>query len=382
MDLVGFGMAFPDVQLRAESLGARGELIGIILASLFVVQTLTSPKWGAVSDRFGRKPIFLLCTTLSASSMAIYAVSGNLWLIFLSRIVAGLGGANVAIAQAYAAESTAEGERGKAMARMGAAVTSGILVGPAIGGKLSAIGGNWLLGWVACAASVVGCLLVAFLLPSRTPDPGQSPPRKKMIFDVTLLREIPEVRPLFLLAAVAWFALACLEGTFGRLLNAKFDFPLVFLGMTMVAVAASGFIFSLESGVSALIQTFALDRLTTWFSESRLLPISYFLQGLGLLLTPFMPELGLILVCSLIYSVGTAIANPTVNTAASKLVSDRRQGELFGLMQGARSLGFMVGPIVGGALFDAWNAGPYVLAGGVSVVAAVLAAKLNLNSAR
>ncbi|HZH99381.1 MAG TPA: MFS transporter, partial [Fimbriimonadaceae bacterium] len=85
LDLVGFGMAFPDIQLRAEAFGAPGRIIGLLLASYFVTQIIASPMWGRLSDRVGRKPVLLVCTALSMLSMVAYAFSDNLWGILLSR---------------------------------------------------------------------------------------------------------------------------------------------------------------------------------------------------------------------------------------------------------------------------------------------------------
>src|SRR5438093_13036469 len=76
LDLVGFGMTFPDVQLRAQQYGAPGWMIGAILASYYLVQMIVSPRWGRLSDRTGRKPVLLTCGVLSAASMVIYAL-GN-----------------------------------------------------------------------------------------------------------------------------------------------------------------------------------------------------------------------------------------------------------------------------------------------------------------
>src|SRR4051794_8188041 len=80
LDLTAFGMVFPDVQLHARRLGASGVVIGLLLASMFAVQMLASPPWGTLSDRIGRKPVFLICTGLSACSWLLYAVSSSLWL--------------------------------------------------------------------------------------------------------------------------------------------------------------------------------------------------------------------------------------------------------------------------------------------------------------
>jgi MFS family permease len=80
-------------------------------------------------------------------------------------------------------------------------------------------------------------------------------------------------------------------------------------------------------------------------------------------------------VFSTLYAFGASLANPTVSSLSSALTPKERQGEMFGLMQAARSLGFMAGPALGGALFD-WRAeAPYLLAGGVCALAVLLLAK-------
>ncbi len=373
-------MAFPDVQLRAQKMGAPGWMIGLILASLFLVQLLVSPRWGKWSDRVGRKMPLVLCTLLSAASMAAYALSSNLWGLLASRILAGLAAANVAVGQALVSDVTPEASRATALGRIGAAVTAGIMIGPAIGGQVSERFGSETLGWVAAGSSLVSALVLMVFLPAgvrAVPTATSEPKKRGSLLDWKLLKEEERLRPLFLLAVVSWFALACLEGTFGRLLQEKFVFPNQLLGVPFhQAVGASGLIFSAESLVGFLVQAFLIARLETRTTIKTRLRWGYALQGLGLLLTPFSPGLGVVLGFSAIYSVGGGVANPTVNAACSSLVSQARQGELFGLLQGARSIGFLLGPILGGALFD-WHAeAPYVLAGAVSLTAAALAYKV------
>src|SRR6478609_5858823 len=123
LDLAAFGMVFPDVQLHSRELGASGPIIGLLLASMFVIQIVASPPWGVLSDRIGRRPVFVFCTLLSASSWLVYAVSTNLWVIFLSRVLAGLAAANVVVAQAYLADISEEDRRSGAMGRAGAAIS-------------------------------------------------------------------------------------------------------------------------------------------------------------------------------------------------------------------------------------------------------------------
>lgn len=376
LDLIGFGMAFPDVQLRAESLGAPGWAIGAILAALFLVQLVVSPLWGRWSDRVGRKTPLVLCTLLSAASMAVYATADNLWWIAASRMLAGLGAANVSIAQALVADVTEENGRASALGRLGAAVMAGITLGPGLGGWISQAYGSAALGWTAASLSLLAAILLLLALPASSVTAAREP-GKRPIFDFRLLREESSLRPLFLLAVVGWFALACLEGTFGRLLENRYTWPNSLLGLPFEKpVGAFGFIFSIESLVGVAVQGLLMARIEKAWDLRTRLRIGYFLQGAGLLLTPFAPGLGVILLFSATYSAGIAVANPSVNAACSTLVSAQRQGELFGLLQGARAIGYILGPILGGALFDLEPASPYVLAGLIGLAAAVLAGRL------
>ena len=158
LDLAGFGMILPDIQTRLEGMGAAGWLIGAVFSSYFVAQTVASPLWGRWSDRAGRKPVLLWCGLLSVAALLMYAGAGSVAWLFVSRILAGLGGANVVAAQAYLADTTEEKTRPEALGRIGVAITGGLLLGPVIGGYLSEVGGHVLLGGVAAALSLLGVL--------------------------------------------------------------------------------------------------------------------------------------------------------------------------------------------------------------------------------
>lgn len=370
LDLVGFGMAFPDVQLRAESYGARGWLIGALLASLFVVQFLASPWWGRLSDHVGRKPVIVTCTVLSACSMLVYAHAVNVWWILGSRVLGGLAAANVVVAQAYLADVTTEAERPGAMGRIGAAISAGLITGPALGGYLAAIGGNQLLGNVAALFSGLGAACLLLFLKSES-GRSKAEPGKHPIVDLKLLKELPQLRRLFALAVVSWFALACLEGTFGRLIHTKLS-----LGQREF-----GQIFSFESLVAVIVQGLLLGYLSKRLSQTVMLRIGYSMMGVGLFLMPYAPAFAVLFGFSAIYSIGTGLANPTVNSACSALTPQDRQGELFGLLQGTRSIGFFVGPILGGILFDWHPEAPYILAGFVGLLAASLVPKVSILKA-
>jgi MFS family permease len=363
LDLAGFGALIPDIQTRLEGFGAHGWLIGTALAIYFVVQTIVSPLWGRTSDRMGRKGALLACFALSALSFLIYGLAQGIVGVFASRILAGLAAANVALAQAQLiADRADDTARTAALGRAGAAVTSGLIVGPAAGGFLAHVGGNFLLGVCAAAASGLGLLCLALFVPASPPQPAPETPEASPKARLALLQEIPALRPLFVLAATAWLALACLEGTFGRLIHVKLGY----------GPAQFGLLFGYEAVIGVVVQTLLLTPVTARLAPRRLLRLAYGAQGLGLGLTPFAPNLAGLFVASTFFALGTGFANPTVNARCSAVTPPGRQGEMFGLLQATRSLGFLLGPIGGGALFDWRPEAPYLLAAVVLGVAAVL----------
>ena len=128
-----------------------------------------------------------------------------------------------------------------------------------------------------------------------------------------------------------------------------------------------------------MIQASLIGWLVKQYGDSRMVRFGYLGQGIGLALNPFaglmapaVAPLALLMVASTLYAIGSSIANPTINGLCSRLTPDDRQGELFGLLQGTRSIGFVIGPVVGGALFDANPPLPYLVAGAVCLGAALL----------
>ena len=377
LDLLGFGMIISDIQLRAEKMVPHGwpsgVIIGAILAATFVTQIVVSPLWGSYSDRHGRKWVVVGCTVISGIAMLTYGFAGSIWILLLSRVLSGFGSANVAVGQALISDMYEPEQRTAALGRIGAALSAGLVVGPALGGFLATAGGNFLVGSVAGIASLIGAGWMMVGLPNPEPK-AEGAKSKTGGFNLSLLRDLPKLRPLVVIAVVAWLSLATLEGTFARLISHLFQYDQRHFGL----------IFGYESILGIAIQGVLLTWFVNRFSSTHLLRGAYLVQGLGLALNPFagllMPTVvpfAILMVASTFYAFGSSISNPTVNGLCSRLAPDSRQGELFGLLQGARSVGFMIGPLAGGALFDWQPAAPYILSGSVCLAAAALVPKIN-----
>ena len=357
LDMLGFGMLIPDVQLRADAIGLKGWQIGFVLSSMFLVQSIVSPLWGRFGDRTGRRRVFLLCTLLSAGSMAIYAVASSASLILASRICAGLGAANVSSAYALLSVGTTDGNRSAGLGRLGAASMLGLSLGPVLGGQLVTLGGQALLGATGAISSLLAVTVVALLLPIDTPsEDSKDTPRKHPL---DLLRSVPKLAVIAGIATVAWFALASLEGTFGRLIKHNLGF----------GQREFGYIFGFESLLGFGVQVALVGWVSKHASSRRILSLSYLSMAVGLGLMPVAPSFGFLLLTSVFYAVGSGLANPKINELAAEATPEDRRGEAYGLLQSTRSLGFILGPALGGLLFDHAVWWPYALAAAVCLVA-------------
>ena len=180
IDLVGFGIVLPVLPLYGKEFGALGWQVGLIVASYSAMQFLFASAWGRLSDRIGRRPVLLVSTAGAAISYLIFAIAAaelNLWLLVVSRIFAGICGANLSVASAYIADVTPPEDRSKKMGLIGMAFGLGFVIGPALG----AISTDWWgasgPGWTASAICSANLVLAYYILgESRKSDSEPSAP--------------------------------------------------------------------------------------------------------------------------------------------------------------------------------------------------------------
>ena len=140
IDLVGFGLILPLIPIYADNFKASGFFIAVIFTSYSLMQFLFAPLWGRLSDRIGRRPVLLASTACACMSYVIFAIGSGLhnnalalWVMLLSRIFAGICGANITVAQAYIADITPPDKRSAKMGLVGMAFGLGFILGPVLG---------------------------------------------------------------------------------------------------------------------------------------------------------------------------------------------------------------------------------------------------------
>ena len=136
VDMLGLIIIYPLLPFYAEDLGADAGIIGALIAAFSVAQMVAAPVWGWLSDRYGRRPAILVGLLLSAVAYVIFAFATSLWLLFVSRIVQGLGGGTIGVVQAYVSDVSDTKDRAKMLGWLSAVTSLGAVIGPAIGSAL------------------------------------------------------------------------------------------------------------------------------------------------------------------------------------------------------------------------------------------------------
>src|SRR5512143_2429611 len=164
IDLLGFGLILPLLPFYAKSFGASDLTIGLLLASYSLMQFIGAPVLGRLSDRYGRRAVLLISQLGTFVGFMILGFANALWMLFLSRIIDGISGANISTAQAYIADVSDEKNRAKNFGLIGAAFGLGFIIGPAAGGFLSQFGYQ-VPAFFAAGLSLITIVLTYFRLP-------------------------------------------------------------------------------------------------------------------------------------------------------------------------------------------------------------------------
>jgi MFS family permease len=372
IDLIGFGIVLPLLPGYAEDFGARGFAIGAIIASFSLMQFFFAPVWGKLSDRIGRRPVMLVSNLGAAGSYALFAVASGmtgptgLCMILLSRIFAGICGANLSVASAYIADISPPEKRSARMGLIGMAFGLGFIFGPAIGAFSAEIFGKTGPGWVAASFCAGNFLLGWFILgESRSPDSAPVAPRPKMNqWSHTLAP--PKLGVLVGVFFFATFCFTCFESTFPLLAKHQFS-----LGEKSLSHRV-GYLFTYAGVIAALVQG-VIGRLVKKFGEPKLIFFSLIVFAVGLAALPFAKSLPEILVVLALLAIGSGLNRPPVFGMISLNSPPNEQGANLGVAQSFGSLARILGPIFATSLLFVTPALPYLICGGIALLTAIFA---------
>jgi DHA1 family tetracycline resistance protein-like MFS transporter len=345
LDVLGIGIAIPVLPALVGELSGSRELqaswYGVLGASYGLMQFLCAPLLGALSDRFGRRPILLLSTMGLGTNYLLSALAGSLPVLLLARVLGGATASSLSVASAYVADSTTPEERTKYLGLIGACFGLGFVMGPMMGGLLGSI--NLQLPFlVAAGLALLNTAYGFFVLPESLPQDKRRAFDPKSATPLTVFKNLSSLKAigglLWVYAGVT-FAQLILQSTWALYTAFRFSWGPRNTGMTLFLVGL----------MAVIVQGGLLVRLTRLLGETRLVllglasgTVAYFSFGA-------VTEghwLYAIIVCNLL-SYGVA---PTLQSIISRHVPEDEQGVTMGSLQSLASLMLVVAPLVGTTL--------------------------------
>jgi DHA1 family tetracycline resistance protein-like MFS transporter len=308
------------------------------------VQFLFNPLFGSLSDKYGRRNIILYCLLLNASGYIIFAFTHSYLMLLASRVIAGIGGSSIGVAQAYIADVTTKEDRAKGMGLIGVAFGLGFVFGPIMGGILSHYS-YMLTGFASAGFSLLAFSLSVFLLPESLKKDLIQPSIRRKIFDVKEFKKILNNTPVLLVIAMFFiltFSVANIYGTFALLGVQVYHFTNI----------QNGSIYGVIGLVSAIVQGGLIGRLSKKYTDNQLITIGSFLLALGLAFLPFGGSYTGLVVIIIVLSLGTGTLQPILLSLISKVAPENDQGIVLSVNQSISAFARVLGPLWGGFAFQ------------------------------
>ena len=374
VQMLGASVMLPVLPLYAQrQFHMSPESIALLISAFFAAQFLAGPYIGRLSDYYGRIPVLIVSQVGTVISFVMLAFAPNFGWLFFARILDGVTGGNLIVAQAYITDITPREKRTESLGYIFAVFGLGFIIGPALGGLLAAAFGPTVPFLVAAAAAAVVVLLTWFTLDETLSAAERRSARARRAGSLTIgsaFRSLPLMTVLFI-AFSGQIALGLIQATF-----ALYGEAVLFAGRgPEVTDVGIGLLLTVV-GVSQLFtQTYLLGRLARRFSDKQLAIIGSCLRAVGMLIfaviaSPYLAAFG-----SLATAMGIGIASPPVQSISTSLVDERDRGAVLGLYQSSINLSTVVSTAFAGALFVHSPQTPYWVGAATSlaVVFAIIA---------
>jgi len=354
IDLLGYSLILPLLPYYADTFTASLTLVGLLGTSNALAQLFAAPIIGRLSDRFGRRPLLIFSIAGTVLSFLILGLAKSLFMIFLSRILDGFLGGNIALARAYITDITDDKTRSKGLGIIGAAFGLGFIIGPAMGGFLSRFGFA-VPALAAAGLSLLNLVAVSLWLPESLPENEREKLRASSHTSFSLNRLIDAVRrpcvgPLLTVRLTYSLAFTLFQA----------NFALYALDHLKLDVAYTSYILTYVGVLSVLVQGVAIGPLTDKLSERRLLAMGAVVMAVSLFAWGIVPDVWLLLVVLAPIALAGGVLNVVLTSQLTKAIYKEEVGGTLGLSNSLQTFAQIVAPGIGGFMLEqlgAWSLG-------------------------
>jgi DHA1 family multidrug resistance protein-like MFS transporter len=362
---LGIGLIVPVMPSFMNIMHLSGSTMGYLVAVFAVAQLLMSPLAGRWVDRFGRKKIIIIGLFLFGVSELIFGLGTNISVLYLSRILGGMSAAFVMPGvSAYVADITSVQERPKAMGYISAAISTGFIIGPGIGGFIAEYGIR-LPFFVAAVIAFLACVSSIFILKeplTKEELADISANTKQTNFIGDLKRSLnPLYFIAFIIVFVLAFGLSAYETVFSLFSDHKF-------GFTPKDIAA---IITISSIFGVVVQVFMFGKMIDILGEKKLIQLSLITGAILAAASTVISSFLAVLTVTCFIFLAFDLLRPALTTFLSK-AAGKEQGFVAGMNSTYTSLGNIAGPAIGGILFDVNIHYPYLFAAVIMVIGIVI----------
>lgn len=355
------------VQPYISNPGDQAIVVTMLTSVYAICVFFAAPILGTLSDKYGRRPLLLVCLLGSAIGYVVFGIGGALWILFAGRIIDGITGGDISTIFAYFSDIIPPEQRTKYFGLMSAVVGLGTIVGPTLGGLLAKFGYSVPM-YFGAIITLLNVIYGFFFMP-------ESLDKNNRLKEITFVRlnpfiqlasilSIENLKMLLISAFLLWIPNGSLQAIFSQFTMDTFSWKPALIGL----------MFSIMGFQDIISQGFIMPKLLIRLSDKQIAIlgmaseiIGYSLIAASALLS-FYP---IFIVGMFIFGFGDSIFGPSFNGMLSKSVDSSEQGRIQGGSQSIQSLARMIGPIIGGQIYvSLGHAAPAFM--GIILVAAAI----------
>lgn len=372
---LGASMVLPIFPLYAQRrFDIDPSLITLLVSSYFIAQFFAGPKLGRLSDLYGRRPVLVISQFGTVLSFIMMGAAGSVWMLLAGRVLDGITGGNIIVAQAYITDITPREKRTESIGLIFAAFGLGFIFGPALGGIMSSLWGEQFPFYVAAALTLAVTVLTWYELPETIDDDRRHHNRDFQKAKLSLA-SVRANTPLVLVLVSAFsgqFALGVVQSTL-----ALYGEKVIFAGYApnVVSLLVGGMLAGI--GFAQLFtQLWLIRRLLKRFHEPALVLIGTSIRSLGFFVFAFLPSPLMGVAATLAIAMGAGTMMPALQSTATLTVPDELRGGVLGWYQSSISLSVIFSTALSGTLFEIQPNLPFIAAGVLLVVVMIPAVML------